>query len=307
LNSNKKSNLKLLLTTFGVLTASFFSLNSCDFAKAAEPDLVNVESVTTQVQTNMLNVDTAIITKASVTKMLGKNQDVSVTFANVPETTNKVFAVLVDVIAGGVIQAQYLDSNNMVKFTNIPEYIKIPGIHLYEQSPTDPDFVLRKENFIASTSYLLPYGKKIENNGGLVVSGSQKPANEVFPYKGDGTVYPNVPSATLFTTTIPNVYSLAIPKNFLLLIDGAKDLLASNLLAAVIAEDENKNTLEVRQWVSTDYNENDNFCRFEFLLPDKAKNVQIHLYKYGLFEENFLCKFLATIDKQAATNYTLTY
>lgn len=297
---NIKTRCKLFMAVL-FSTVSIFGLNKIEpNVKAA--DTINVEPVTTTVKTNMLNVDTAIITKADVKNMVGKNQEISVKFSDLPSTDEKIFAVLVDEIAGGVIQSKFLESNNSVTFSDIKEFIKIPGIHLYKQGASDPDFLLRKENFVASTSYLMPYVKKLTNNGGLE-------SNKVKAYRGNGTLYENVPDATLFTTTIPNVYSLALPMNILPLIEGTKGIDASDILAAVIAEDENGNAVDVRQWVSTDYNELEGtdkyLCRFEFLLPPGTKNLQVHLYKHGLFKEDFLCKYLIKLNKQAATNYTI--
>jgi tartrate dehydratase beta subunit/fumarate hydratase class I family protein len=297
----RKSNCKFLLATL-VSAISIFGLNQFDRnIKAA--DSVTVEPVTTTVSTNMLNVDTAIVTKAEVKNMIGKDQQISVKFTGLPENEN-LFAVLVDEVAGGVIESKFLDKNDSVTFSNIKEFIKIPGIHLYKQNANDPDFVLRKENFVASTSYLMPYVKKLVDNGGLGEN-----SNKMKAYKGNGALYDQVPEGVLYTTTIPQVYSFAIPANTLPFIDGAADLDAGDILAAVIAEDESGKTLDVRQWVSTNYNEktgtNKNLCRFEFLLPQGTKNVQIHLYKYGLFEENFLCKYIGNINKKTATNYTI--
>ncbi len=307
MNSEKKKNRNLLAVSL-FLSSIIIGLNTPKISAQetnfgdTSPDVVNVEPVTSTVSTNMLNVNSAVITKANVQRIEGKNQDIKVKFSDVPQVEEKIFAVLVDEIVGGVIQAQYLDENNSVEFKNVMEYIKIPGIHLYKQSPEDPDFTLRKYNFIASTSYLMPYGKKITNNGGL-----ETPL--VNAYKADGTQYgSSTPQAQLYTTTVPNVYSLAIPSNFFSYIDNGSGVNASNVLAAVISyesEDTTKQPVDVRQWVSTNYNESGYICRFEFLLPEGVKNIQVHLYKEGLYENTFLCKFLIDIEKQAATNYSL--
>ena len=299
--SKRKSNCKFLLATL-VSAISIFGLNQFNGnVKAA--DSVTVEPVTTTVDTNMLNVDTAIITKAEVKNMVGKDQQISVKFTNLPSNEN-IFAVLVDEVAGGVIESKFLDKNDSVTFSNIKEFIKIPGIHLYKQNSDDPDFVLRKENFVASTSYLMPYVKKLIENGGL-----GEKSNNIKAYRGNGALYDQVPEGVLYTTTIPQVYSFAIPANTLPFIEGTSGVDASDILAAVIAEDESGRTLDVRQWVSTDYNENTgtnkNLCRFEFLLPQGTKSVQIHLYKHALLEGNFLCKYIGTLNKQVANKYTI--
>jgi hypothetical protein len=163
-------------------------------------------------------------------------------------------------------------------------------------------FAIRSYNFIASTSYLMPYGRFISNNGGLE-------GNKATAVKADGTQYgSDVPQATLYTTTVPQVYSLAIPKEFFSKIENASDVKAKNVLAAVISysdSDDTKAPVDVRQWVSSDYSEEGNICRFDFLLPENVKNIQVHLYKDGLYENNFLCKFLMDIEKKPATNYSL--
>ena len=299
MNSKKRTNLKALAISL-FLSSIIISFNSPTILAREETinDTVDVQAVTTNVKTNMLDVNSSVITTANVQRIEGKNQDVKVTFADLPQIPEKIFAVLVDEIEGGVIQQAFLDENNSVEFKNVIEYIKIPGIHLYKQSPTDPDFILRKENIIASTSYLMPYGKKILNNGDL-----GKPI--VSAYNADGIKYENVPTALLYTTTVPQVYSLSIPKNFFDNIDSG--VTAKNVLAAVICyTDDNKATpIDVRQCVSSDYEEQKKLCNFEFLLPEGVKDIQIHLYKDGLYKEKFLCKFLININKQAANNYSL--
>ena len=302
MNSKKRTNRRFLAVSL-FLSSMIIGLTTPKIsAEETTPDTVNVEAVTSTVKTNMLNVHSAVITKASVEKIEGKNQDIKVKFDDVPQVKEKIFAVLVDEIVGGVIDADYLDSNNSVEFKNVKEYIKIPGIHLYKQSPDDKEFVIRDYNFIASTSYLMPYGKLILNNGGLE-------GNKATAYKADGTQYgSDVPQATLYTTTVPQVYSLAIPKDFFSKIGNASDVKAKNILAAVISyadSDDKKTPVDVRQWVSSDYSEDSNICRFDFLLPKDVKNIQVHLYKDGLYENNFLCKFLMDINKSPATNYSL--
>lgn len=304
MNSKKRTNRRFLAVSLFLSTMIIGLTTPKISAEETTPDTVNVEPVTSTVSTNMLDIHSSVITTAKVERIEGRNQDVKVKFDNVPQVEEKIFAVLVDEIAGGVIQAQYLDANNSVEFKNVMEYIKIPGIHLYKQSPTDEDFVLRSYNFIASTSYLMPYGKPILNNGGLE-------GNKATAHKADGTEYSaDIPKATLYTTTVPQVYSLAIPTNFFSYIDNGNGVNAGNILAAVISyesDDTTKNPIDVRQWVSTNYGEAGNLCRFDFLLPEKVKNVQVHLYKEGLYENNFLCKFLININKEAATNYSLNF
>lgn len=303
MNSKKKINNKILAASL-FLSSIIIGFSSPTILAREEdfndvsPDTVDVEAVTSNPKTNMLDVNSSVITKVNVQKIEGKNQDLKVTFADVPKIPEKIFAVLVDKIHGGVIQQAFLDSNNSVEFKNVMEYIKIPGIHLYKQTPTDQNFALKKENFIASTSYLMPYGKKILNNGDL-----GDPV--VTAYNGEGVKYENVPTALLYTTTVPQVYSLSIPKNFFNNIDSA--VTAKNILAAVISyTDDNKITpIDVRQWVSSDYEEENSLFKFDFLLPEGVKDVQVHLYKDGLYREKFLCKFLININKQAAQNYSL--
>lgn len=304
MNTKKRTNRRFLAVSL-FLSGMIIGLSTPKIsAEETTPDTVNVEPVTSTVSTNMLNVHSAVITTAKVEKIEGRNQDVKVKFDNVPQIEEKIFAVLVDEIVGGVIQAQYLDENNSVEFKNVMEYIKIPGIHLYKQSPTDEPYAIRDYNFIASTSYLMPYGKVILNNGGLE-------GNQVSAYKANGTEYgADVPKATLYTTTVPQVYSLAIPTNFFSYIENGNGVNAENILAAVISyesEDTSRKPVDVRQWVSSNYSEAGKLCRFDFLLPEGVKNVQVHLYKDGLYENNFLCKFLVKINKEAAINYSLNY
>lgn len=289
----------LIVSTFGLngvkatslssVTADGPSVVSSEPAPTQEKDSIDVEAATTTVSTNMLNVDTAIITKPKVKTMIGKNNEISAQFSDIPETDEKIFAVLVDEVAGGVVDSKFLDSNNKVTFSNIGKFLRIPGIHLYKQGENDPDFLLRKENFIASTSYLMPYIKKTRRS--QAADGSRS----LIAYKGDGTTYEGVPDAKLFATTFKDVYSVALEEDTLSKIESKSGLGAKDILAAIIAEDENGNTLDVRQWVSTDYSEttgtDKKLCRFEFAVPAGTKNVQVHLYKDALMEGNFLCKF----------------
>lgn len=300
--SENRTNRKFLAVSL-FLSSMIIGLSAPKIsAEGTKPDIVNVESVTSTVSTNMLNVHSSVITKAYVKKIKGKNQKIKVKFDDVPQVEEKLFAVLVDEIAGGIIDAQYLDAKNSVEFKNVMEYVKIPGIHLYKQSPNDKEFAIRDYNFIASTSYAMPYVKEITNNGGL-------DSYKVTPYKADGTQYGgDVEQATLYTSTVPQVYSLAIPKNFFSKINNGSGVNAKNVLAAVISyadSDDKKTPVDVRQWVSSDYNEKENMCRFNFLLPKDVKNIQVHLYKDGLYADTFLCKFLIDINKKAATNYNL--
>lgn len=301
---NKKTNVKLA-AVFLAVSLTFLGLTANNFAKAEEvkPTEVTVNAVTSTVSTNMLDVNTSVITEVTLQNLVGKNQEIRAKFSDLPKCEEKIFAVLVDAAAGGVIDCKYLEDKS-VTFSNIAEYIKIPGIHLYKQGFNDPEFLLRKENFIASTSYLMPYGKKINNNGGLT-------SFNLTACRGNGSQYDvqSVPQATLYTTTVPDVYSFALPSTIFKNISGAEKLTAKDIFAVIIADDENGKPVEVHSVVSTDYNESSSdpsyLCRFEFLLPKGIKNFQVHIYKKALYEENFVCKFLGAIDKQPATSYNL--
>ena len=289
MNIKKKINNKVLAASL-FISSIIIGFNSPKTlaTKKSEPvvseiDTIDIQSNTTTVSTNMLDINSSVITTANVQKIEGKDQDMKVTFTNLPNVTEKIFAVLVDEKTNGVSQSKFLDANNSVEFKNIVDYVDIPGIHLYKQSPTDPDFTVRRENFIASTSYLMPYIKKIPNDG-LATA-----------HKADETKYgTDVPKIKIDSTTDPQIYSLIIPKKFFSKIDNGSDVTAKNVLAAVLSfsdEDFNKTPVDVRQWVASDYNEKNNTCRFDFLLPNEVKNIQIHLYKNGLYEDKFLCKF----------------
>jgi len=297
-NFKKSINLKLL--TF-LLAASLATIGFNASAKVV-PDNVIVPSISSTVSTNMLDVNNAVITQAKVENLFGKDQEIRVHFSSLPTTSDKIFAVLVDEIAGGVIESKFVE-NGFVSFSKIPEYIKIPGIHLYRNSQGDPDFLIRSENFIASTSYLMPYAKKIKENGGWINQ------NYLPAIKGNGIPYgDSVPDATLYTTTVPNVYSLALPADLLEAI-GEYDLKAEDIFAVVIADDYDGSPVNVHGVVSTDYGELASdpayLSRIEFLLPNNVTKFQVHLYKKGLYEENFLCKFLGDINKEDFNKYIM--
>lgn len=271
---------------------------------------IDVTCSSTTVKQNMLNTDSAVITDTRVLSAVGNNQSLTVSYTKTGlPTENKVIAVLLEPASGGVVESKFLDANKSVKFENIPDYIKRPQIHLYKQSPDDPEYLLRKENFIAKHSYLMPYVPKITNNGDLTMF--TIPATN-----GEGVAYEatSVPASTLYTTTVFNIYSLMLPANFMTSlssagVDAAANLKNEDVFAVVIAQDEEGNEIGRQSVVSTVYSNPDetttNFCRFEFILPYGAKQAQIHLYKNELKGPNFLCKFLCNIQKTPAINYSL--
>ncbi len=294
MNNKQKINRKIL--TISLLLSSFiFGLSSqkilaTNANETSTNDTINIKSDVTTVITNMLDENSSLITKASVNKIEGQDQTIKATFESLPD--EKIFAVLVDEAAGGAFQFKFLDKNNSVEFKDVKHYVNIPGIHLYKQSSTDPDFLIRPENFIASTSYLMPYVQKVTNTDSATAC------------KADGSKYDEtVPKAKLDSTTDPQIYSLIIPKDFFSKIENGSDVTAKNVLAAVISySDDNydKKPLEVKQWVSSDYTETENTCKFDFLVPAGTKNILVHLYKDGLYEEKFLCKFCMELKKVKA-------
>ncbi len=291
MNNKKKINNKVIVASL-FLSSIIISFNSPKILATNINSGVNSDTAvhTSTVSTNMLATNSSIIIPTCIQKLEGKDRDIKVTFTNLLNIKEKLFAVLVDERAGGVFQSKFLDSNNSVEFKNILRYVSIPGIHLYKQSPTDKDFTMRKENFVASSSYLMPYVEKITNSGLITArkENAMKYGSEVQQVKLD-------------STTDPQIYSLRIPRNFFnQYLNNCGHAVAKNILAAVISYPDNNydNTpLEVKQWVSTDYNETDDMCRFEFLVPEGTKDVQVHLYKDGLYEDKFICKFYIHLNE----------
>ena len=261
MGSKRKYNCKFLIAIL-VSAVSMCGLKHIGSNDVKAADNCTINPITTTASINMLNVDSAVITKAEVKNIIGKDQQISVRFTNLPKD-GKIFAVLVDEIAGGVVDSKFVDNNDSVNFTKVPEFIKLPGIHLYKQGAKDPDFLIRKENFIASTSYLMPFVRDLSTNGGLGEN-----SNTLKAYRSNGIIYEYVPDAILFSTTLPQVYSFALPMNTLSFVEGTKGVSASDIFAVVIAEDESGKPLDVRQWVATDYEEDNGpdkyLCRFEF-------------------------------------------
>ncbi len=292
MNNKQKTNFKVLAASL-FISSIIIGLNSPKTLtiSSADSDIISDDTQpdsgtnTTTVSTNMLDVNSSIITTANVQKLEGTDQSIKITFADLPKIPEKIFAVLVDERTCGAFQLKFLDSNNSVEFTNVVDYVSVPGIHLYKQSPTDPDFTIRKENFIASSSYLMPHVEKIENKG-LATAHN----NKAQKYGSE------VPRVKMDLTSDPQVYSLRIPKDWFPKINNGSDANAKNVLAVVLSFYENsfsRGTLknEIKQWVATDYNEEDNTCRFDFSIPNGVEDFQVHLYKDGLYEDKFLCKF----------------
>ena len=325
MKSLSKKNSKLLIV-FMSLAVSMFGFNSMDknasalsFQEVTQDESVGqVYFQESGISANMLNIDTAVITDVRVESVSGNDSGITMKFSNLPNISEKIFAVLVDEAAGGVIQSKYLDGSNSVTFDIMPDSIKVPGVHLYKQGANDEPFLLRRENFIASTSYMMPklrsslssastrYGGPLDGNGAPLYTPLIEERSKGSSFSQSLTDY-----GLLNILTTPNSFVFDFPLSTLNVIEGASGLEASDILAAVIAEDGNGNTLDVRQWVATQYVVSSGSetkalvdgefvqerkkCRFEFILPSSAKVVQIHLYKHGLFKENFLCKYLFNV------------
>ena len=313
MKSLSKKNYKLLIV-FMSLAVSMFGFSSMDKnnvnASVVIDDIVPAEphGQGSEIGLNMLNIDTAIITDVRVESVSEDASGITMKFSNLPNISEKIFAVLVDEAAGGVIQSKYLDGSNSVTFDIMPDSIKVPGVHLYKQGANDEPFLLRRENFIASTSHMMNSTRNVIDISGYTKSVSALDGNgniitaEEIPSKA--AVQPTVPKGVLTCLPSENVFSFDFSLTTLNYIEGISGLDAPDILAVVIAEDENGNTLDVRQWVATQYkvsvpikgsvsesSQRTTDCKFDFMLPSAAKKVKIHLYKHGLFKENFLCKY----------------
>jgi len=271
-------------------------------------DTVSVPSVSNgpAVQ-NMLQGSSAVIAGASVSAIYGENNTLTATYKNLPVSlsSDKVIAVLVDeyMAPGTAYMSQFLNENGVVTFQNIDPAVKLPQIHLYKQDPADPDFTLRGENFIAKNSFPMPYVKSLSNNGGF----SNENALNAYGNNSERIDMILTPAgqAKLETTTVPNLYSLEIPSNYFSIIN--KDWVGiqpSSLFGVVLAEDGHGNLTKQFSVVSTNYSVNE-FCRFEFMLPEGTKNFQFHIYKDSLVKDNFLLKYMTTINKTDAAQYSL--
>jgi len=304
-----KAHIFALGTAALLVGLTFASQNYTAFATNPEnADNVSVPSVSNgpAVQ-NMLQGNSVIIDNASVSAIYGENNSLTATYSNLPVSLagNKVIAVLVDeyVAPGTAYMSQFLDENGMVTFQNIDPAVKLPQIHLYKQDPADPDYTLRAENFISKNMFLMPYVKPLTNNGGYANE------NALNAYGNNSEridmILTSQGKAKLETTTVPNLYSLQIPSNYFSTIN--KDwsgIQPSSLFGIVLAEDPYGNVTKQFSVVSTNYNVNE-FCRFEFMLPEGTTNFQFHIYKDSLVRENFLLKYMTTINKANALQYSL--
>lgn len=324
-----RTNLKFVATVL-FLSSFIFSLNTIKTSATATGNVVTVPPITSNFETNTLNIDTAIVVPYTESKLEGvdnvvkakiveKNQGVKVTFSNVPSIPegDRLFAVMVDAVyydkdgtGNKIISKQYLDENNSVTFDNVPEYIKIPGIHLYiersEDHYIDP-MPIFPWNFVASTSCLMPYA--LEDGDGSVV--------DVTDDKEDESGKPIVIAkggAKIYATTVPCIYSLKIPKSVIEAYynykPGAKkeEIKPENIFAAVLSNDIHGDHNDrgdygegTRQWVSIVEEDTVNgdtddpdFCKFKFLVPGApnlpTSDFEVHLYNKILEKENFLFK-----------------
>ena len=269
---------------------------------------IDITNSLTKVTQNMLNTDSAVITDAQVNYVQGENQSITAVYKNLPKD-EKIIAVLVDAMEGGAVTSQFLDGDGKVTFSGVKECLKIPQIHLYKQNPQDPDYLLHRENFIAKNTYLMPYIIDITNNAGLS-------RFEIPTSSASGSIYNTqiVPSCTLYTTSVVNIYSLALPFTYFSSLaraglDIANGIKPEDVFAVIIAQDAAGGEICRKSVVSTKYlipslrGAVGSFCRFEFLLPRATKTVQLHIYKKSLHTPNFLCKLLFEIQKAPATAY----
>jgi hypothetical protein len=296
---------------FAVTALSVMSNNINFSARAVdiEADSVNVPDVSTlgSCRQNMLNTDSAVITDANCSAIFSKNRTLTANYQNLPVNlaSGKVIAVLVDeyVAPGTAYMSKFLDQNGSVTFENIDVAVKLPQIHLYKQNPGDPDYLLRKENFIAKNMFPMSYVKNLTNNGGLTGQ------NLLTTYNGDtqsmdGALAP-AGKPVIYKTTVPHLYSISLPIGYLANLNpNWGGLTPGQIFGVLIAEDEKGNAQKVSSVVSSNYYTNE-FCRFDFIVPDGLNNFQFHLYKDILLKENFLCKYRVTVSNQEGSQYQL--
>lgn len=270
--------------------------------KASDTNNLEVKFLKNSFVCNTLNTNSAGVVGNIYANVDGVGPNLTLKYANIPYDGRKVIAVLVDHIMGGGFDYAFLDDNWTVKFTNIPPYIKQPQVHLYKQNPEDPDFLLHEENFIAKSYCLMPSIIRISNNGGLDIG--RAPALD-----GDSKVITGCNTFGFLTTTAPDLYCVVMPfDDVLKYLPGGSTITVNDIFGVVIAEDDEGNPLEVNSVNISNYNAEDGpigkeGCRFEFLLPEKATRLQLHLYKNELLTENYLCKFFFKLDKKPATSY----
>lgn len=308
----KKLNKKLPFLMVAITSLCFMSANLTNktvLADELEPSVVEVPAVTNGTcRQNMLNTDSAVITNAKCSAIFSKNRTLTATYENLsPElSSGKIIAVLVDqyVAPGTAYMTKFLDEKNQVTFENIDIAVKLPQIHLYKQSPNDPDYLLRPENFIAKNMFPMSYVKNITNNGGLTNQNIITTYNGETQKMDDGFSPAGKP--ILYRTTIPNLYTISIPKSYFVNLKPAwGGLTPGEIFGVIIAEDFAGNPIQIQSVVSSDYYDNE-FCRFNFVIPEGLKNFQFHIYKNILQTDNFLCKYLITVINQEAKQYGLS-
>lgn len=270
--------------------------------KASDTNHLNVRFLKNSFVCNTLNTNSAGVVGNIYANVSGVGPDLTAKFNNVPDDGRKVIAVLVDPIMNGGFDYAFLDDNWSVTFKNIPGYIKHPQIHLYKQNPTDPDFLLHEENFIAKSYCLMPSIIRISNNGGHEIGRAPALDGNSNPIAGCNTF-------GFLTTTAPDLYCVVMPyDNVLDKLPGGSSLNVNDIFGVVIAEDDEGNVLDVNSINISNYYADEGpigkeRCRFEFLLPAGATKLQLHLYKNELLTENYLCKFLFKLENVSVSTF----
>lgn len=290
----------------GVVAYIFTSLaltESSQVKASSDTNNLNVNFLKNKFECNTLNTHSAGVVGNIKATVDGVGPNLKLKYENVPNDGKKVIAVLVDDIMGGGFDYAFLDDQWTVEFKNIPPYIKQPQVHLYTQNPEDPDFLLHEENFIAKSYCLMPSIIRISNNGGYDIG--RAPALD-----GDSKAIADCNTFGFLTTTAPDLYCVVMPfENVLNHLPGGDSITVNDIFGVVIAEDSEGKPLQVNAVNMSNYSSTDGpigkeGCRFEFLLPQDATQLQLHLYKNELLTENYLCKFFFKIEKKAAKNYT---
>lgn len=206
---------------------------------------------------------------------------------------DKLFAVLID-RGKGPVAFSFLNLNpdNGWYYTNLmaPYYCDMYQVHIYKQTPGDPDFLLHEENFVCKTRNLF-----MSSN---IVMYKKAYLRALTKLDGNGNVLnPSAAKQFFVSCYTPNYYRIEAPD--LELPDAPLDKFGvlvfpqgqENLLSY-----EDRVVPQTEETIDVGGEELYGHERFNFWVPPEVKEFEFHVYKGSLLSENFLYKYKIKLD-----------
>lgn len=206
---------------------------------------------------------------------------------------DKLFAVFIDNCRGPVaFSFLNLNPKDGWYYTNLiaPYYCDMYQVHIYKQTPGDPDFLLHEENFVCKTRNMLMSSD--------IVMYKKVDLASIVKLDGNGNILdPNADKKFFVSCNTPNYYRIEADD-----LETAESPL--NKFAVLVFPQGQENLLSYEDRVVPQTEETiavgaelPGHERYNFYVPKEVNEFEFHVYNGSLLSENFLYKYRIKLNR----------